>query len=1332
MLLLLALVWLAGTVQAKTPEFGFAEPYFESVGDNESIPGGVISALLIDARGWLWIGTQKGLMRYDGYRFRKFVHRQNDPASLAGDFVRCLWSDAQGRIWAGTVSDGLSMYDPGSERFQNFRHDANIASSISGGQIYALMGDTRGGLWLATNEGLDYLAKNSVHFMHFRHDPHDPRSLSDNRVRTVVQDKQGRIWVGTASGVQRMLPDGQHFERIGSDPLDPESMHKKEVWQIFEAQDGKLWLGTFSHGAAFIDPATLQLKRLPLNPANKEALSHGWVDAITQPHSDQIWLGSAGGGITVVSAGDGRVLQHLRSDPANPASLASDNLGSMFKDSAGWLWVGTWGAGLQRHNTRNQAFRSVRHSLNQPQGLSHANVYGILEQADGTLLVGTDGKGIDILDRQQGLIGGYRSYANEAPRKLPGKPGALLDATITALLKTADGALLAGTRQAGVLRLAPGVRSWQKVDGLPGPQVYRLLAAKNGDVWAATNNGVARWQAGRSGFEIVAKEDGQALQASAYALAEDNQGRIWLGSNIGLWVQQAGVVGLRRIQADSSQPDSLLSNSVRGLLFDSQAQLWVSTALGLERLRSWDGKQAQFDHINAMAGKENGEVGYNLLEDQFGRIWTGEQVLDTRAMRFIPLTRADGFDIGGNWVGAYGKTHDNLLLYGGTRGLVIIQPERFKVWDFQPQVVLSELKINGKTQGMGELGRNRIVPLTLKPGERDFSIEFAALDYSQPAKNHYRYRLQGYEEEWIDADADHRSASYGNLWPGQYQLQVQGSNRLGNWSPHELQIPIHVLPAFWQRAWFMLLALLLLLASLVLAYRWRVARIERREHGLQKLIAARTADILKLGEIGQELTATIDTEQAFERVYAQVRARLDAHVFGIAFLENDTIRFEYLIEAEQRQKVVEYPMHESNRPAVWCVREQRELVAATRLELLNYVDAIMPVKNGKPTESIIFLPLIAEKQVIGCLTVQSAQKYAFNLSQLEFLRVLASYSAIAIANSRAHKNLLATQQQLVQQEKMATLGHLVANVAHEINTPIGAVKASGVNIARALEEAMHDLPKLFALLDSTQQARFQRLLDQCRHDSGLLTSREERALARELIPQLEQAGIQNPRYKASLLVQLGGHLIVPEILPLLRHPQSDFIVKTANSIASIISNTSNINLAVARVSKIVFALKSFSHTDYRGQMVPTDLAQDLETVITIYQHQIRHGITLVRHYEPIAPLLCMADELNQVWTNLIHNALHAMNMEGTLTLTVRRVGNEAMVSIGDTGCGIPEAIRSKIFDAFFTTKPAGEGSGLGLDISKKIIEKHHGRIEVASQVGAGSTFSIFLPYPITD
>ena len=324
------------------------------------------------------------------------------------------------------------------------------------------------------------------------------------------------------------------------------------------------------------------------------------------------------------------------------------------------------------------------------------------------------------------------------------------------------------------------------------------------------------------------------------------------------------------------------------------------------------------------------------------------------------------------------------------------------------------------------------------------------------------------------------------------------------------------------------------------------------------------------------------------------------------------------------------------------------------------------------------------------------------------------------------------QAQLQQADKMATLGQLVASVTHEINTPIGAIQSSGSSIAEALSDALNQLPVLLQQLDGLSVILFLQLIGHANTPKPTMSSREERAIIKRATEQLNAAGLDQARQKAGILVNLNAHMALERYIPLLQHTQSEGILQAASNVAIAINGAKNVNIAVERVTKMVKALKSFSHFNIGTEKIEANLTEGMETVLTIYQGQTKVGVEVVRNYEDMPPLNCYPDELNQVWTNLVHNALQAMNHAGVLTIGIRKEDDFAVVSVSDSGCGIPEEIRSKIFDVFFTTKPAGVGSGLGLDIVKKIIEKHHGRIDLQSEVGIGSTFSVYLPYTVVE
>ena len=328
--------------------------------------------------------------------------------------------------------------------------------------------------------------------------------------------------------------------------------------------------------------------------------------------------------------------------------------------------------------------------------------------------------------------------------------------------------------------------------------------------------------------------------------------------------------------------------------------------------------------------------------------------------------------------------------------------------------------------------------------------------------------------------------------------------------------------------------------------------------------------------------------------------------------------------------------------------------------------------------------------------------------------------------SQTLENLQVTQKELVQSEKMAALGQLVAGIAHEINTPLGAIRASISNISSGLETSLTQLPQLFQQLSSLQQTEFIAFLTAACQTHPYLSTREARKLKRSLVEELDSQSMENTEILADNLVQMGVTQNLSTFLPLLRSDQGSLVLAIVNQLSSQVRNSDNIKVAVDRAAKIVYALKSYARQDISGEKVPVNITDDIDIILTLYHNQIKQNIDLIQNYQPVPEIFGYPEELSQVWTNLIHNALQAMNHKGTLQIKVFQQENSVVVQISDSGTGIPLKIQQKIFEPFFTTKPAGEGSGLGLDIVSKIIKKHGGAIEVASEPGQ-TTFSVFLP-----
>ncbi len=837
-----------------------------------------VEVIFQDSKGFLWLGTQNGLNRYDGIQIKRYHRERNKPDGLASDFIRAIDEDQAGNIWLATEGGGLVEWNRPTDTFKSYRHVRDDPGSLASDSILDVLVDAQGHVWAATRgQGLDRLDPATGEISHFVHNENLAGSLSSNdEVHALLQGSDGSIWVGTSAGLDRFDFESKQFQHF-SPPQSVGGVHS--ISSLMQDHRGNIWLSSFDAGLQRLDPATGQFTRYSHSEDDPASLGNNKVSVVFEDSAQRVWVGHDGG-LSLFSWASGTFQTYVH-DRTRASSLAENTVRAISEDRNGLLWIGTDNHGASRWNSRSWA---LGHRI--PTWLPEASMINAFADAEaGGLWIGTS---VGLMLR--GRDGVVRTVATG---------DSLGDGMVMTLLADREDQLWIGTMSSGLfLRRKDGsIRSFRDDAGsghrLGADGIMSLYEDSSGRIWIGTFKGGVNVYDPRTDaitrYQDVSGEAPWLDKARAATIHEDSAGRIWVGTyGDGLLVIAADQGLVHQFRHDPNQLTSLSSNTVYALHLDAQGGLWIGTSGGgLDYLADLTGDLAtlRFENMSQSDGLSN-DVIYAIAADATGQLWLPS---NNGLMRLDPDTRAvrtyhasHGAQSSEYTFGASLQSKNGRLLFAGTHGYNEFDPLQLRDNTVPPAVVITRIEVQNEPLS-SPVAVSMLQEMELEYHENALSLEFAALDFTDPQRNQFAYRLIGFDDDWVPLRNEHR-VSYTNLAQGNYLFQVKAAGADSVWNEQGAELAITVRPAPWQTWWayagYLLLAVLLVVAI----YRLQTRRLREQQKYARLLaheVKARTAE---LNQRNNELAEASAAKSNFlARMSHEIRTPMNG-VMGMAEL----------------------------------------------------------------------------------------------------------------------------------------------------------------------------------------------------------------------------------------------------------------------------------------------------------------------------------------------------------------------------------------------------------------------------------------------------------------
>ena len=816
---------------------------FEHISLEQGLSQSTVLSIIQDHEGYLWLGTQEGLNKYDGYKFTIYKNDPKDPNSISDNWITVLYLDKDGNLWIGTNAGGLNMFDRSHNQFIHYCHEADNAYSISDDRILSIYEDRSGTLWVGTEGGgLNRFDAKNNQFENYQFDEQNIVYTNKNNVTSILEDPTGNLWWGTdGGGLNRMNWKTGSYTVFRTNPNDSTALSSDRIMGLQEDNDGNLWIATNGSGLNKFISGTDQFKHYRMNPDDPTSLSDDHVYTILEDMNGRLWIGTDGGLNQYLPDED--CFMAIRNDPTEPASLSNDMIRAIYEDQGGILWVGTYSGALNKFDGKKAAFSNYNQNPANPNSLSDKNVWSIFEDKAGRLWIGTN-DGLNMLNR---VTGKFTHFKND-----PNNPYSLSSNIVRSVYQDHSGVIWVGTDGGGLNRYNPLDNQFEILKNDPknstslsDNNIRCIYEDGNGVLWIGTINGLNKFNRDTRSFKRYQNNPGDPHSISGNHIRfvyEDGRGALWVGTFGGLSLYVRNKDQFISFKHSPSNPLSLSNDRVLCALEDKARRFWVGTyGGGLDLL---DRQEFIFEHFTVEDGLPNDAI-YGILEDKGGNFWIST---NKGLSKFNPETRVfknydvnDGLqsnEFNGN---AFHKAENGEMFFGGINGLTAFYPENIQDNAHIPPIVLTAFKKYDKDVILDE-DLSIVKQLDLSYKDDFFSFEFAALDFTNPEKNQYAYKLEGFDKGWIYCE-NRRYANYTNLSGGSYTFRVKGSNNNGVWNETGKSVKINITDPFWQTWWFRISSVFYLTLMIYIIIRVRMRSVNAQKRRLELDVAQRTREL---------------------------------------------------------------------------------------------------------------------------------------------------------------------------------------------------------------------------------------------------------------------------------------------------------------------------------------------------------------------------------------------------------------------------------------------------------------------------------------------------------